>query len=250
MGDCPEMGLGELLGVGLRQMAGMGIITMMTTASIAMPRRYGNVIYINRDPNDPYKGWGWIEVTTEDINRYGIPTADPRRSIAVIDPYKFPKGGNLPSRGRAGAKTFAVNIDGELITLKAQKSLTVGAVCAWIKTWAPPTATVVTPGNRTVSIDGDVMARATHFVYFILNEDSRAIKIGRAKNLEKRMKTLQTASPAPLKLLKSIQVSSGQEAHELEQSLHERFSALRLWGEWFRAEGELLAYVEQGHTDA
>lgn len=214
--------------------------------------RYGNVIYIDRDPHDPYKGWGWVEVTTADTKRYGVPTAYPetyRQALSSSNYDKYPNRGNLPSRGRAGAKTFTVSMDGELITIRAQKSLTIQAVCAWIRSWASPTATVVTPGNRTVSLDGDLMAHATHFVYFILNEDSRAIKIGRAKDLRKRMKALQTSSPVSLKLLKSVQLSSEKEAHELEHSLHKRFSDFRMEGEWFRAEAELLEYVGRDDTD-
>lgn len=82
-------------------------------------------------------------------------------------------------------------------------------------------------------------------IYFILNEDSQAIKIGRTKNLEQRIQALQTSSPNPLKLLKSIQLSSEQEADELEQLLHERFGDFRMEGEWFKAETGLMEYVEQ-----
>jgi len=213
-----------------------------------MARRYWNVIYIDRDPHDPYKGWGWVEVTTADVKRYGIPTANPetyQQALSSSDRDKYPNGRNLPSRGRAGAKTFTVNMDGDLITIRAQKSLTIQAVCAWVRSWATPTSTIITPGNRTLSLDGEVTNRATHFVYFVLNEDCRAIKIGRAKDLNKRIKALQTASPVPLKLLKSVQLSSEKESHELEQSLHKRFSDFRMQGEWFRSEAELLEYVTQ-----
>ncbi|MGB3493863.1 MAG: GIY-YIG nuclease family protein [Elainellaceae cyanobacterium] len=209
-----------------------------------MARRYGNVIYIDRDPHDPYKGWGWVEVTTEDIKRYGIPKADPETYRKGYIP-RDRRSGNLPSRGRAGTKKFTVNMDGDLITISAQKSLTIQAVCAWVRSWATPTSTIITPGNRTLSLDGEVKNRATHFVYFILNEDCQAIKIGRAKDLNKRIQALQTASPVFLKLLKSVQLSSEKESHELEQSLHKRFSDFRMQGEWFRSEAELLEYVTQ-----
>ena len=89
------------------------------------------------------------------------------------------------------------------------------------------------------------MAHQAHFIYFILNEDSNAIKIGRAKDLAKRMNALQTSSPAKLKLIKSVQVEGGKEAHELEQSLHKKFSEIRLAGEWFKAEANLLEYISQ-----
>jgi predicted GIY-YIG superfamily endonuclease len=89
------------------------------------------------------------------------------------------------------------------------------------------------------------LAHQAHFVYFILNEDSNAIKIGIAKNLARRMMSLQTSSPAKLKLIKSIQVTVGKEALELEQSLHNKFREIRLAGEWFKAETYLLEYISQ-----
>jgi predicted GIY-YIG superfamily endonuclease len=214
-----------------------------------MVRIYRNTIYIDRDPNDPYKGWGWVEVTIEDSKRFGIPTGDPdtytKFCRSPSERFKLPNNGNLPSRGKAGAKKFTLNLNGELVTIRTQKSLTIQAVCTWIKTWASPDARLVTPGNRTHSLDGDKLAHQAHFVYFILNEDSNAIKIGRTKDLAKRMNALQTSSPAKLKLIKSVQVEGGKEAHELEQSLHKKFSEIRLAGEWFKAEASLLEYISQ-----
>ena len=212
--------------------------------------RFGNVVYIDKDPNDPYKGWGWVEVTGEDSKKFGIPLGYPetynkfcRSSIPHRD--KLPNNGNLPSRGKSGTKKFTLNIGGEMVTIRAQKSLTIQAVCTWIKTWASPNTKIVTPGNRTHSIDGEKLAHQAHFVYFILNEDSNAIKIGRAKDLAKRMKALQTSSPAILRLIKSVQVEGSKEAHELEQSLHRQFSETRLAGEWFKADANLLDYISQ-----
>jgi hypothetical protein len=214
-----------------------------------MARSYWGTIYIDRDPTDPYKGWGWVEVTGEDIRKFGVPTANPdtytKMCRSMSERWKLPNSGNLPSRGKAGAKKFTLSLDGELVTIRAQKSLTIQAVCAWIKTWASPNAKLITPGNRTHSLDGEKLGHQAHFVYFILNEDSKAIKIGRAKDLAKRMKALQTSSPALLRLIKSVQVEGTKEAHELEQSLHKQFSEIRLAGEWFKAEISLLDYISQ-----
>ena len=214
-----------------------------------MGRIYWNTIYIDRDPNDPYKGWGWVEVTTEDSKRFSVPTRYPdtytKFRSTPSEQFKLPNRGNLPSRGKAGAKKFTLNIDGELITIRAQKSLTIQAVCTWLKTWASPNAKIVTPGNRTHSLDGEKLAHQAHFVYFILNEDSNAIKIGRAKNLARRMMSLQTSSPAKLKLIKSVSVEGAREAQELERALHQQFSEIRLAGEWFKAEANLLEYISQ-----
>lgn len=59
------------------------------------------------------------------------------------------------------------------------------------------------------------------------------------------MKSLQTSSPAQLKLIKIVQVDSMEEAQELEQSLHKQFSEIRLAGEWFKAQANLLEYINQ-----
>lgn len=228
-----------------------------------MGRWIGNVIYIDRNPNNPDEGWGWVEVATEDMKRFGIPNKHPatRRVIKTKEitvtryedsvPYTetytntYEDFIHPPSRGKAGAKKFTLNIDGQLVTIRAQKSLTIQAICTWIKTWAGSNTKLVTPGNRTHSLDGEKLAHQAHFIYFILNEDSNAIKIGRAKDLAKRMNALQTSSPAKLRLIKAVQVEGGREAHELEQSLHKKFSEIRLAGEWFKAEANLLEYISQ-----
>lgn len=212
-----------------------------------MARIYLNRIYIDRDPKDPYKGWGWVEVTAEDTQKFGVPTKHPDTYIKFCkspgEGWNLPNNGNLPSRGRSGAKKFMLNLNGELCTIRAQKSLTIAAISAWIKTWASPTAQLITPGNRTLSLEGEKIVHQTHFVYFILNSDSQAIKIGRAKDLAKRMKALQTSSPAKLTLVKSIQVDGAKAAHELERSLHQKFWEIRVAGEWFKAEEKLLNYI-------
>ena len=228
-----------------------------------MGHRFGNVIYIDRNPNNPDEGWGWVEVTTEDMRRFGISKKHPapRRvtktkeittiryqdSIPYTETYThtYETFVSPPSRGKAGAKRFILNIDGEIITIRAQKSLTIKAICAWIKTWTSLNTKIITPGNRTLSLDGEKLAHQAHFVYFILNKDSNAIKIGRAQDLEKRMKALQISSPAKLKLIKSVQVEGGKEAHELERALHQQFSEIRLAGEWFKAEANLLDYISR-----
>lgn len=226
-----------------------------------MGRRNGNIIYIDRNPHNPDEGWGWVEVTTDDMKRFGISNKHPvmrkvtktqditvtryKDSIPYSETYTntYEDFVHPPSRGKAGGKKFTLNINGDLVIIKAQKSLTIQAVCAWIKTWADPETKIVTPGNRTLSLDGGKLAHQAHFVYFILNQDSNAIKIGRAKDLEKRMKALQTSSPAKLKLIKFIQVEGSEKAQELEQLLHQQFGGIRLAGEWFKAEENLLEYI-------
>jgi hypothetical protein len=223
-----------------------------------MRRRYVEVIYIDRNPNDLAQGWGWVEMAVEDMQRFGISRQSPtsrtvtKRKLSYDsqsdslrsyeDPYHVVRP---PSRGRAGGKKFVIDMSGEAITIKAQKSLTSHAICSWVKTWASPETKIVTPGNRLLSLDGDKLVHQVHFIYFILNADINAIKIGRARNLDKRMQSLQTSSPTKLELIKSIQVESGVKAQMLEKSLHQRFQDIRLTGEWFNAEATLLEYIDQ-----
>jgi hypothetical protein len=135
-------------------------------------------------------------------------------------------------------------INGESVHLRSHKALTVSAICAWLTTWAPPDTQLVTPGGKTHQLSGRKVGNQAHFIYFIFNADSNAIKIGRARNVSKRLRTLQTSSPAALKLLKTIPVEGLAAAQALELSLHQQFQVLRLNGEWFRADKVLREYVD------
>jgi plasmid stabilization system protein ParE len=76
------------------------------------------------------------------------------------------------------------------------------------------------------------------YIYFLRLGDT--IKIGRAVNVERRIRELQVAHPNTLKLLAVVP------AHiALETELQRRFSALRVNREWFRAEEPLLAFIER-----
>lgn len=76
-------------------------------------------------------------------------------------------------------------------------------------------------------------------VYFVQGETIPLIKIGIAKNFGLRFSSLQTGSPDTLRILAVIPGS-----REKEIELHKRFSRLRVRGEWFRPEPELLNYIE------
>ena len=212
-----------------------------------MSRESWWTIYIDKDTSDPYKGWGRIEIKGEDIKKFNIPTKypDTYTKKSVGESHKFPNYGSLPSRGKAGRKKFTLNLNGELIIIKAHKSFTIKAIRAWLRTWADPNSKLITPGKRTYSLNGEKVGNQAYFIYFLLNKDSSAIKIGQTKNLEKRIRTLQTSSPAKLKLLKSLQVEGSEEALKQEQSLHQKFSPIKITGEWFKAEKELLDYISQ-----
>jgi hypothetical protein len=203
-----------------------------------------STFYINRNPDDFQQGWGWVDMDLTVAEVYGVP------EVAFPSPRRTSKGTyiNLPSRGRAGAKKLTLRMGAEHVQIKAQKLLTIKAVCAWVKSWAPPETQIISPGGYIYTVNGEKWGSSkAHCVYFILNRDSNAIKIGRARDIEKRLKALQTASPVELELLKTISLTSEAQAKELESALHSQFWHLRMQGEWFRAEPSLLHYIDAGN---
>lgn len=85
------------------------------------------LIYIDRDPTDPFKGWGWVEVSIETIEKFGIPTGRPETYIRLSNSkelWKTPNRGFLRMyKGKVGSNKFRLNIDGEIVTIRVQKSL-------------------------------------------------------------------------------------------------------------------------------
>lgn len=217
-----------------------------------MARSNKRTIFILRDPAKKFKGWGWVDVDLGVAERFNLFNEYPLAIFLTPEEHEElqANGINCPymiapsPRGRSGGKKFVVNTSDELINLSVQKSLTIEAVCGWVKTWASCDAKIITPGNRTISLAGESVAKDSAFVYFVLNTDSNAIKIGKAKDLDKRLKALQTISSTQLQLLRAIQVIGEKEARQLELSLHQKFVHLRLNGEWFKAERELFSYIE------
>ncbi len=72
-----------------------------------------------------------------------------------------------------------------------------------------------------------------------------SIKIGSATNFKKRLDALQTAHENPIEVLAVVPASVADEF-----SVHQRFAALRTRGEWFRADRELLDFIENIKEDA
>jgi hypothetical protein len=70
-------------------------------------------------------------------------------------------------------------------------------------------------------------------VYFVLDERSDAMKIGKADILEERLKGLQTGNPNPLKVIHFIKCKSSGHSRLVESQLHKQFDHLRGIGEWF-----------------
>lgn len=85
------------------------------------------------------------------------------------------------------------------------------------------TAPVITPQPR---------------VYFIRSGDYGPVKIGTARNVDSRLRTLQTGNPERLAL---IGTEPGDGTRERE--LHARFASARITGEWFSPTADLLAYI-------
>lgn len=225
-----------------------------------MSKKLKSVFYIEKVPNNILKGLGWIKVNTNAAQRFNIPQKytetvkiknhEPHccpiqpedKSEYILFDYKPYHYIYLP-KVRNSNRKFSVQFEGEIITLFAQKSLTVKAVREWVKTWASSKAKLITPGKKTLTLDGDSTTESA-FVYFIFNIDSQAIKIGMAKNVENRLQSIQTSSPIILEILHKIQLDSVEDAQKLEYVLHQRFSHLRMNGEWFEANEELRTYIK------
>lgn len=64
-------------------------------------------------------------------------------------------------------------------------------------------------------------------VYFILDSESNAVKIGKANNIHERLSDLQTGNPNTLRLIHQIDCESEELSFLLEQTLHKKFNEFR-----------------------
>lgn len=207
------------------------------------------VFFTPQYPSEPKKGMGYIVINRDIAESVGItPVYQPigygrrmyvdspgRRFIAYCDnPYGF---------GGRNKRPFKVYSHNRVIELVAQKKLTIDAVLHFVRTWAEKDSKIVTPGKRTINLDKQT-AKPLCYVYFILNCDSEATKIGIAKNVNRRIASLQTSSLSKLKLLGVLKAKSVNHAREVEKSLHQTFDKYHIRGEWFKAEVELLNYIQ------
>lgn len=76
------------------------------------------------------------------------------------------------------------------------------------------------------------------YVYFISTHREKEVKIGWAVDVKRRLSQLQTGHPYELLVAYS---APGTQADE--RALHERFSELRLHGEWFRYTEEIHDFL-------
>jgi hypothetical protein len=81
------------------------------------------------------------------------------------------------------------------------------------------------------------------YVYFIQGVCGGAIKIGRSKDPEMRLKTLQTGYPDTLHILLLIPGSA-----KIELQIHEELEQYRLNGEWFKPEKPVMDKIKELKT--
>lgn len=79
-------------------------------------------------------------------------------------------------------------------------------------------------------------------VYFM--RSGALIKIGWTVNLSTRAIQLQVGSSEPLELMLAL---PGE--RQDEKALHQQFQHLRVRGEWFRGDQELLSFIDAKRTD-
>lgn len=72
------------------------------------------------------------------------------------------------------------------------------------------------------------------FVYFVRAGNRGAIKIGVARNMARRLETLQTGNAFRLNVIALIPCKSREQALAIESRLHKRFGRQRIRGEWFQ----------------
>ena len=69
-------------------------------------------------------------------------------------------------------------------------------------------------------------------------------KIGRSRNVEKRARALQTASPFPVDIVAAVATS---DAVSVERELHRRYAHAHVGGEWFAlSDAEVADLLEEG----
>jgi hypothetical protein len=95
-------------------------------------------------------------------------------------------------------------------------------------------------GRLAMTARNPIKRAARCTIYFIRSGDDGAIKIGRTLgSARERLAALQTSIPTPLFLVATIIGADPS----LEQRLHRRFRHLRVRGEWFRPEAELMRFI-------
>jgi hypothetical protein len=98
------------------------------------------------------------------------------------------------------------------------------------------------PLNSPNSRKRGVPSLTTPGVIYFLRAESPVIKIGFTKSTKSFISRLDALQSSSWEALTVIQLTRGSLVDEYR--LHRRFKHLHIRGEWFRAEPELLAFVE------
>lgn len=77
-------------------------------------------------------------------------------------------------------------------------------------------------------------------LYLILDTSSKKLKIGRSKNVQKRLKQLQTSNSGSLSLLFTLKGEGFREEY-----VHGMFSHLNTNGEWYEYDDSIIDYFKR-----
>lgn len=77
-------------------------------------------------------------------------------------------------------------------------------------------------------------------LYVITQPSASLVKIGRSRNVERRLSSLASQSGTTMRLVRVIPACG-----DLERAVHSRLSAYRQLGEWFTDEGEVRTFVDR-----
>jgi len=95
------------------------------------------------------------------------------------------------------------------------------------------------------------------YLYFILDIEYNAVKIGITKDTGDRLKRLRSTNLHPLQLLKAVkfigtgarrkeaQTAARRLGLEQESKTHEKFKKYQIQNEWFKYEGVLKQFIEK-----
>lgn len=81
-------------------------------------------------------------------------------------------------------------------------------------------------------------ARPT-YLYAVVDITARAVKLGKSKQLNKRLRALQTSNPHELKLWAYCR----HESPFTEEEAHEKFKDFHMSGEWFRLTEQTREFI-------
>ena len=101
------------------------------------------------------------------------------------------------------------------------------------------TWTIITVYGGPRTARNTSLATKTTKTYIVRNNTNGLIKIGRSRDVERRVRSLSTAAGSELELLCTID-------KDIENELHHKFSNYRTTGEWFDdKDGEIVSYIKQ-----